>query len=847
MNLDTLTPQQIRYILQNAHKLPKEKKVQVLETIRVLTERKTAQKRRNSLLDFVLHVDKNYKVGAHHKHLAKLLEDMAFGRSDRVTVSIAPRFGKSQLTSIYFPAWFIGNFPDKKIMMISHTADLAVDFGRKVRNLVDSEPYKSVFPDVSLAPDSKSAGRWSTNKGGEYFAVGVGGALAGRGADLMCLSKETLVCSKARGMIRAGDVVVGDYIWGFAGFERVEKCFQSVHNEYYDVDGVRLTGNHPVWTFDSGWTSTDQLTTHNLVDTVSLWSYIRLFAEMLYGQAHDTWRQPHKNVQHLGADASAMQQPGGGKLHLVWSAWHKVLRAMEVVCAVFERYGAPTERHAYAGSRRHGWRLHPRELPLGGPRNASKQPKERGAYNRARGDAFCISMESKDGTHSGRDMSPRIHHGYDARASVKYREDELGAAPRSTHEFGWLKRAAVRLIGRCRKSFRSDKGVVVGGFEALIASRVFGLLVGVRRLSSVKRICGSSTEFCNFQTADSNTYYAGGLMTHNCIDDPHNEQDVLNGNYEVFDKAYDWYAFGARTRLMPGGRVAVVATRWAQNDLIGRLMQDMVRNPESDQWEVVEFPAILEKTDSDGNRAAISLWPEQWSVESLLRTKASMPPFQWNAQYMQQPTSAEAAIIKREWWQKWEKDDPPSCEYIIMSLDAAAEKNNRADFTALTTWGIFYKDDDKGAPAPNIILLNSIKERWEFPTLKSRAYEEYKEWEPDWFVVEKKSAGTALYQEMRSAGVPVQEFTPHRGSGDKTARLNSVSDIFASGMVWYPAGRRWAEEVVDEVCGFPAMPNDDLTDSTVMALMRFRTGGFIRLPGDRWDDEQFRPRKAAYY
>jgi len=243
----------------------------------------------------------------------------------------------------------------------------------------------------------------------------------------------------------------------------------------------------------------------------------------------------------------------------------------------------------------------------------------------------------------------------------------------------------------------------------------------------------------------------------------------------------------------------------------------------------------------------VSLWPEQWTVESLLRTKASMPPFQWNAQYMQNPTSAEAAIIKKEWWQKWEKDAPPECEYIIMSLDAAAEKNNRADFTALTTWGIFYKDNADGVSSPNIILLNSLKERWEFPTLKKRAYEEYTEWTPDWFVVEKKSAGTALYQEMRAGGVPVQEFTPHRGSGDKTARLNSVSDIFASGMVWYPAGRRWAEEVVDEVCGFPAMPNDDLVDSTVMALMRFRTGGFIRLPGDRWDNETFQPRRAAYY
>ncbi len=511
--LPNWSPEQIRQALANIHKLPKDKQSRVLELIKELTARRRAEKARTSLLEFVQRVDANYKIGAHHRHLAKLLEDMANGEKSRIAVNIAPRFGKSQLTSIYFPAWFIGNYPDKKIMMVSHTADLAVDFGRKVRNLVSSEEYKQVFPDVTLAADSKSAGRWDTNKGGTYFAVGVGGALAGRGCDLLV------------------------------------------------------------------------------------------------------------------------------------------------------------------------------------------------------------------------------------------------------------------------------------------------------------------------------------------IDDPHNEQDVLNGNYEVFDKAYDWYTYGARTRLMPEGRVALVMTRWSASDLTGRVVQDMVRNPDGDQWEVVEFPAIL----NEGSYDQRSLWPEQWTLESLLKTKAVMPPFQWNAQYMQNPTSAEAAIIKRDWWQKWEKDDPPPCEYIIMSLDAAAEKNNRADFTAITTWGVFYRTNEQGEEEAAIILLNAIKERMEFPELKRRAYEEYKEWRPDWFVVEKKSSGTPLYQEMRAAGIPVQEFTPHRGTGDKVARLNSVSDIFASGMVWYPVGRRWAEEVVDEVCGFPAMPHDDLVDSTIMSLLKFRTGGFIALNTDRYDAEPFIPRRAAYY
>ena len=307
----------------------------------------------------------------------------------------------------------------------------------------------------------------------------------------------------------------------------------------------------------------------------------------------------------------------------------------------------------------------------------------------------------------------------------------------------------------------------------------------------------------------------------------------------------EWYTFGARTRLMPGGRVAIIQTRWHMDDLTGRVVKDMSQNERSDQYEVVEFPAVLEIADPETKEVVEKpLWPEFFDLEALMRTKASMPAFQWNAQYQQQPTAEEAALVKREWWNLWMSEEPPSCEYIIMSLDAAAEKHNRADYTALTTWGVFYNEEEN---AYNIILLNSIKKRMEFPELKELAMEEYSDWEPDSFIVEKKSSGVALYQEMRRMGLPVSEYTPHRGSGDKLARLNSVSDIVASGLCWVPQ-TRWAEEVVEEIAGFPFMSNDDLVDSTVMALMRFRQGGFIRLPTDEPEEQRyFKRRSSGYY
>jgi predicted phage terminase large subunit-like protein len=299
---------------------------------------------------------------------------------------------------------------------------------------------------------------------------------------------------------------------------------------------------------------------------------------------------------------------------------------------------------------------------------------------------------------------------------------------------------------------------------------------------------------------------------------------------------------------MSGGRIAVIHTRWHQDDLIGHLIKDGANNPRADQYEVFEFPAIMtvKKPADDGEEVAEkALWPEKFDLEALERTKASMPAFQWNAQYMQNPTGEQGAIIQRDWWKPWKKDDPPSCEYIIMALDAAAEKNNRADFTALLTFGVF-SDDDLTDGASHIILLNAINTRVEFPELKDLAIREWKEWDPDAFIVEKKSSGTPLFQELRRMGIPVQEFTPHRGTGDKIARLNAVSDILRSGMVWYPEGRRWAEEVIEQSVAFPYGSHDDMVDCLSMVLARYRQGGFIRLPTDYRDEPSYRNRVTYY-
>ena len=461
------------------------------------------ESQRNNFLPFVRGMWPDFIAGRHHRIIAEKLERVASGELKRLIINMAPRHTKSEFASFLFPAWMMGKNPSMKIIQATHTTELAVNFGRKTKNLLDTDEYKGVFPHVKLAADSKASGRWDTSAGGMYYAVGVGSNLAGRGGDLII------------------------------------------------------------------------------------------------------------------------------------------------------------------------------------------------------------------------------------------------------------------------------------------------------------------------------------------IDDPHSEQTAMSTN--GFTDAWDWYTGGPRQRLQPGGSIVLVQTRWSEKDMTGQLLRGMAKDPLADQWEVVELPAIFE----DGTPC----WPEYWSIEDLTAVKASIPPMKWNAQYQQNPTGDENAIVPREWWKRWESERVPNLQYVIQSYDTAFSKRESADYSAITTWGVFYPEEDGGSPA--LILLDSKKGRWDFPELKRIAFDEYQFWDPDTVIVEAKASGMPLTQEMRQVGIPVVNFTPSRGN-DKVTRLHSVSPLFEAGMVYAP-DKTWADELIEEMAAFPNGEFDDLVDSATQALMRYRQGNFVQLPTDDWQDEETSARVHAYY
>jgi predicted phage terminase large subunit-like protein len=486
-----------------------EEKVRFLALLEEKERLEQIKSARSDFLAFCHHVYPGFKEGPHHRIIAKLLKEVLDGAKTRVIINIAPRFGKSETVSYLFAAFFYGIFPEKKVIMTTHTASLSENYGRRVRNLIRSEEYQEIFPNTRVSADQQAAGQWSTTAGGQYYAAGVGGALAGRGADL--------------------------------------------------------------------------------------------------------------------------------------------------------------------------------------------------------------------------------------------------------------------------------------------------------------------------------------LIT----DDPHSEQDVKTQGKAVFEKAWTWYQTGPLQRLMPGGAVIVIMTRWDELDLTGRLLDFSVHNPDADEWDLIELPPILP--------SGRSLWPAQWPIEELVKKKNSMQQRFWDAQYMQDPCADEGAMIKREWWRVWEREEMPRCEFVIMALDGAFTTTSVSNFSAITVFGVFYSGEDN---KPGVILLDTFNERVEFPELKGAAFKFYKAWKPEAFIVEAKASGLPLLQELRRMGIPAQEFVPSRASSmmlsnDKIARVAGITDIFSSGMVWAPE-TRWAGEVVEQCAKFPNGAHDDLVDCVTMSLVRFRQGGFVKLPSDFDDSKLERPRRGAY-
>lgn len=820
MHLTSLTPKELKAIELALPLMSLKDKQELFAELEEREHRMSKKVAQMSLLGFAHHVYPGFKEGPQHRAIAQVMEDILSGKKHRVIINMAPRHGKSEFISYLFPAYFLGKFPDKKIIMATHTASLSEDFGRRVRNLIQADEFKELFPQTAVAEDAKAAGKWSTVLGGQYYAAGVGGALAGRGADLFVIDdphSEQDVKNNSK-----------------STFESAWSWFQTGPLQRLMPGGsicvlMCMTGDTPVLMADG---TEKPLRAIRPMDEVATYENDELTTTRVL------------NHQSSGVDSILTITTQSGR----------ILRANERHPFLVESEGV--RKWVRLKNLKPGMSL----VVL---RDATTLPdlrSNRGCATPAKRERrttrntlmrlitrMGITANGKVRIAPTKDAPPR--HGPRASAQITTQANggsQDTALHRTPQNHGAARGSstATGLISRILTAFFKSKAAFAQYAGTLLQS-ITPARTGTT--SSALTMSMRQGAFAGY-SAMTATLPLGIQkpqqlpMPWQGISDFTTDEVVSitpSGQEEVFDVEIE------RTENFIANGCVSHNTRWGLSDLTGKLLDYSMKNPDADQWELVELPAILHQ-DTPREK---SLWPEQWPLESLKQKKASMSPQYWNAQYQQNPTADEGAIIKREWWKPWTKDKPPKCDYIIGSLDAAAESHNRADFTSLTVWGVFDHPNEKGVDHANIILLESIRERLEFPDLKQMALRMYKEWEMDDFIVEKKSSGTPLFQELRNVGVPVNEYTPHRGTGNKLARLNSVADIIKAGLVWYPEGMRWAMQVLDEVAAYPNGEHDDTVDTTIMALMRFRNGGFIRLPSDYEDDDStwMPPRKAAYY
>ena len=818
--INTITDDDLFEILKS---LPEDRLVQVIDQLPegqrdhlmlMAEEYSHSVRRERGQVDFMEYVRCMWPAfihGRHHEVMAKKFEEIASGKLKRLIINMPPRHTKSEFASYLLPSWFIGKFPEKKIIQASNTSDLAVGFGRKVRNLIDGEVYSKIFPNVSLRHDSKAAGRWSTNKDGEYFAIGVDGTVTGKGADLLIIDDPH---SEQEAKLAESNPAVYDsvYEWFTSGPRQRLQPGGAI------VIVMCMTGDTRVLMADGSETYLrdiklgDEVSTYenNTLNKSKILNHRSSGIDSIYKLQTQSGRILRANKKH----PFLVDVDGERK-------WIRLEQLKPGMCLVATRdaTGPLDHKQSQDYARLAKLKSH---ITKSTPTRLMSLLDTTVNYGAQFASTALSQLKSKTC----------------ARPTITKLAGHLGIGgqitPLSIVEINGLN-PVTGLLKKILTGFSKIKtGFVqcVNSFLQSITPAPIGTVSSVLTTATTQGL--------------SEGYFATTATLRWGIQKPqqqpmpwHNTSAFTldpivsitpSGEEEVFDIEVE------RTGNFIANGVVSHNTRWSKRDLTAQVLKAAAQRG-GEEWEVIEFPAIL----PSGN----PLWPEFWSFEELEALRTELSNSKWQAQYQQNPTSESSAIIKREWWRVWEEETPPKCNFILMAWDTAFEKSNRADYSACTVWGVFDTTGENGKEQPNIILLNAYRDRLEFPELKRVVLREYNEWKPDSMIIEKKASGAPLIYELRAMGILVQEFTPTKGN-DKITRLNAVSDLFASGRVWCP-NMNWAEEVVDEVASFPAGDHDDYVDTVSMGLMRFRKGGFITTDMDEEEPvKRFRSKRAYY-
>jgi len=827
---------------------------------------------RQRLLNFTKFTYKRYIADPAHALIAGTLDRVVQGEVTRLMVFAPPQHGKSELVSVRLPAFWFGHHPHGPVILSSYAASLAHSKSRHARDLVESNEYAALFPQVRTDPDKRAVNHWelATPHQGGLVAAGVGGPITGHGA--MCFPAGTRVNTEI-GALDIKHLVMLQYrprIWAFDHtsqrliLKRIVTTREIIRGEFIEIITIsgrciRATPEHPIYVQGRGYRPAALLSPgEKLIGAVSLQQGMQDL------RATKNW--PWSNVSILLPKVS--QHQSGINLCMVWKsiratiiqaqesvrAWlHRCLlqsrlcrepsrsKEREEMCSVWPTDARTKDpqilltrmpRVSTAQTYDNLWMVRDRisgekqsnPVLLTGlcqcrtlNQNARKGQLPLQEWNKlremVRGNA---TINSRTGRSQMRDLS---NSGKDAAS-------QMARANGRSLEFGNTSYQR-RPIEQLSRKFDNSLSIVSPKAPQFEEDTV----------ALVRHIRTGDVRVYDLQVEGCRNFFAEGILVHNCgiIDDPFENWEQAQSQV-IRDKVWEWWRGTFRTRVWEDGAIILIMTRWHEDDLAGRLLAE-----QGDRWTVLRLPALAEtqedrdqrnkkmglaegQADPLGRAPGEALCPSRFSVAALAGIRADVGSLVWACEYQGAPTQPEGNRFKRAWFP------------IVDAAPARAKRGRYWDLAATEGGGKRTAGVQMAVAGRDIYIEDVTVGQWASGR-RNKTMRQTAELDeirlghktPIWVEQEPGSSGVDAIKAIIGfmAGFPIHADRP---TGNKDVRLEPFAAQAEAGNVRLVRGK-WNAGYIEEMCAVPNGKFRDQADATAGAYARLVRGGWSRGPG----------------